>query len=197
MSIDFAPATTRLADLVTSVHDDRLRDPTPCPAYAVGDLVEHIGGLACAFTLAARKERRDPERANPAGDASRLEPGWRDRIAHDLTTLAAAWGDPAAYDGMTQAGPIDLPAQVAALVALDEVVVHGWDLARATGAPYDPDEDSLRSCLTFAQGFETPPGAGRGPFGPPVAVPESAPLLDRLVGATGRDPRWSAVIRAV
>lgn len=35
------------------------------------------------------------------------------------------------------AGGVDLPRQVAGLVALDEVVLHGWDVAKATGQPYN------------------------------------------------------------
>jgi uncharacterized protein (TIGR03086 family) len=85
-----------------------------------------------------------------------------------------------------------MPAGIAALVALDEVVVHGWDLARATGQPYEPDEPAVLASLAFAEGFEAPAGAADGgPFGPPVPVPPDAPALDRLAGATGRDPAWT------
>jgi len=69
--------------------------------------------------------------------------------------------------------------------------VHGWDLARATGQPYDPGDASVLASLGFASSFEVPPEAGPGPFGPPVPVPDSAPPLDRLAGATGRDPGWA------
>ena len=73
---------------------------------------------------------------------------------------------------MTMAGPIELPGEVAALVALDEVVVHGWDLARATGQPYDPDEAAVLACLGFAQTFEVPGDVpDDGPFGPPCPSP--------------------------
>ena len=77
---------------------------------------------------------------------------------------------------MTQAGPVDLPGEIAALVALDEVVVHGWDLARATGQDYDPGEAAILACLGFAQSFEPPADADDGGlFGPPVPVPDDAP----------------------
>ncbi len=44
---------------------------------------------------------------------------------------------------MTSAGPIEMPGEIAGLVALDELVVHGWDLARATDQPYDVDDATL------------------------------------------------------
>lgn len=44
--------------------------------------------------------------------------------------MAGAWKDPAAWTGMTRAGGVDLPGEIAAAVAADELVLHGWDLAR-------------------------------------------------------------------
>ena len=34
--------------------------PTPCPAYTLGDLIEHVGGLALAFSAAADKDIASP-----------------------------------------------------------------------------------------------------------------------------------------
>jgi uncharacterized protein (TIGR03086 family) len=185
-TIDFGPATDALTRIVRGVRDDQLGDRTPCTEATVADLLDHVGGLAVAFRAAATKEALPGENA-PQADGSRLAEGFRDDIADRLAALAEAWRDPAAYDGLTLAGPIEMPAEIAVLVALDEVVVHGWDLARATGQPYDPDEALVDACLGFAQGFEVAEGS---PFGPPVSVPDDAPALDRLAGATGRDPAW-------
>ena len=191
MTIDFAPATDELARIVRGVRDDQLRSPTPCPAYTVADLLDHVGGFALAFRAAAAKEPLPGDGAPQAGGA-RLEEGWRDDIAARLAALAEAWRDPEAYDGLTMAGPVELPAEIAALVALDEVVVHGWDLARATGQDYAPDEAAVLECLGFAASFEVPDDApDGGPFGPPVTVSAEAPALERLAGATGRDPAWT------
>jgi uncharacterized protein (TIGR03086 family) len=189
-TIDFGPATRAVAAVLDGIRDDQLTGRTPCPDFSVADVLDHLSGLALAFTLAARKEPL-PGDGQPVVDGSQLPPAWRTEIPTALDRLAAAWAAPAAYDGMTMAGPIEMPADIAALVALDEVVVHGWDLARATGQPYSPDEASVLACLGFASSFEVPPEAGAGPFGPPVAVPASASALDRLAGATGRDPAWT------
>ena len=141
--LDLEPATRRLATLVASVSADDLDAPTPCPQYAVGDLLDHIGGLALGFAAAARKERTDTTARAPSGNASRLEPDWRDTIPHRLDALAEAWRDPGAWTGMTRVGGVDLPGEVAGVVALDELVVHGWDLARATNQPYECDRPAL------------------------------------------------------
>jgi uncharacterized protein (TIGR03086 family) len=135
---DFGPATATMSRLVRGVTDEQLTAPTPCPKYTVADLVDHIGGLTIAFTGAATKTPVPGAGGGGQGDGSRLEEGWRDRIAGDLERLAAAWAEPAAYDGTTMAGPIEMPGPEAAAVALNEVVVHGWDLAQGTGHPSRP-----------------------------------------------------------
>lgn len=191
--VDLEPATRRMADLISAVPDDLLDRPTPCPAYTLGDLVEHVGGLTLAFTDAATKTFGDASAQGPSGDASRLGDDWRRRIPRDLAALADAWSDPAAWNGMTKAGGLDLPGEVAGMVALDELVIHGWDVARASEQEYDPDRPSLEAVHGFVAQFSGPgqEAAREGLFGPVVEVAEDAPLLDRVIGLTGRDPAWA------
>jgi uncharacterized protein (TIGR03086 family) len=191
--VDLEPAARRLGDLVGDIPDELLDAPTPCPAYTLGDLVDHVGGAALAFTGAATKDRGDATSQGPSGDASRLSDDWRTRIPRDLAALADAWRDPDAWTGMTKAGGVELPGEVAGLVALDELVVHGWDVARAMGQSYDCDAPSLEAVHAFVSQFSEPgqEEARAGLFGPVVGVPEDAPLVDRVIGLTGRDPAWS------
>jgi uncharacterized protein (TIGR03086 family) len=183
-----------MVDLVSGVPDNMLSAPTPCPGYRLGDLVDHVGGLALAFTQAAKKDTGDATSQAPSGDASRLGDDWRTRIPRDLEALAQAWRDPEAWTGMTKAGGVDLPGEVAGVVALDELVIHGWDVARASGQPYDCDPELLDAVHSFVLQFAGPEqeAARQGLFGPVVAVPDDAPLLDQVIGLAGRDPGWSA-----
>lgn len=192
-AVDLGPAVRRLADLVANVGDDALGQPTPCPAYSLGDLVEHVGGLALAFTAAGRKERSAYTEMNGAGDASRLGADWRERIPRDLAALAQTWADPAAWTGMTRIAGDDSPAGVVGLVLADELAVHGWDVARASGQVYSCETDILEAALRFLQMFASP-DAPAGPevaFGPARILLDEAPLLDRVVAMAGRDPGWS------
>jgi len=191
--IDLEPAARRLGDLIGGVPEELLDAATPCPAYTVGDLVDHVGGAALAFSGAAVKDTGDATSQGPSGDASRLSDDWRTRIPRDLAALADAWRDPEAWTGMTKAGGVDLPGEVAGLVALDELVVHGWDVARATREAYEVDVPSLEAVQAFVAQFSQPgmEEARAGLFGPVIEVPEDAPLLDRVIGLTGRDPAWS------
>jgi uncharacterized protein (TIGR03086 family) len=183
---DLSPAADRLADLVRNVTDGDLKAATPCPDYTVGDLLDHINGLSVAFTMAARKTPMD---GTASGDASRLPLDFRESMPERLAELAEAWRAREAWDGMTAAGGVDLPGEVAGAVALDEIVLHGWDLARATGQPFEVEEDLLQVVYGFVSSIG-PDDRDGSLFGAAVEVDPDAPLLDRVLGLSGRDPAW-------
>jgi uncharacterized protein (TIGR03086 family) len=187
--IDLKPAADRMAALLSLVSEDQFDRPTPCPDARVGDLIDHIGAFTRGFTAVAQKDVDGRQRPGKP-DAANLEAGWRDELTQGLATLVEAWRDPAAWDGMTSAGGIALPGDVAGLVALDELVVHGWDIAIATGEPYAPPDAEVEAAMSFVAGFDAPRDGAL--FGPIVNVPDDAPALDRLLGLTGRDPSWRA-----
>ncbi len=184
-TIDLGPAAATTARVVAGIRDEHLTTPTPCAGTPVAGLLVHLAGLAYAFRMAAEQT---PVDGTASADPTHLPTDWREYIPAQLDALATAWRDPAAHEGMTAAGGVEMPGEVAAVVALDEVVVHGWDLAVATGQPYDVDPAAADACREVAEsvGDDRPPGL----YGPVVPVPADAPALDRLLGATGRDPHW-------
>ena len=145
--VDLAPAARWMAAVVDGVRDDQLKAPAPCEESSLGDLVEHVDGLSRAFAAAATKEQSALTSTPPAPDAARLGADWRTRVPPQLDALAAAWVDPAAWDGTTQVGGVTLPGAVAGRIALNELVLHGWDIARASGQPFEPEPETLRACL--------------------------------------------------
>ncbi|MGW3093584.1 TIGR03086 family metal-binding protein [Streptomyces sp. NPDC001102] len=189
--LDLGPQARITARLVEGVRDEQLGAPTPCPGYAVRNMLGHVLHLSAAFRDAARKDLGVTTDGNPGAAVPDLTPGWREELPKVLDELADAWRDPAAWTGMTRAGGVDLPGEVAAAVAVDELVIHGWDLARATGLPYAPDPGALRTSYDLLFAAAEDPSRGGGIFGPVVAVPADAPLLDRAVGLSGRDPGWT------
>ncbi|MCX5242136.1 TIGR03086 family metal-binding protein [Streptomyces prunicolor] len=190
--IDLGPQTRVVARLVEGVTDERLREVTPCPGTAVRNMLGHLLGLSVAFRDAARKDLGVMTDTAPDTGASDIGPGWREEFPKVLDGLAEAWRDPAAWTGMTRAGGIDLPGAVAAAVVADELVIHGWDLAVATGQPYEPDAAALQSSYGFLLAATQDPSRGGGIFGPVVPVAAEAPLLERALGLSGRDPGWKA-----
>jgi uncharacterized protein (TIGR03086 family) len=189
-TLDLGPQTEELARLVAGVSDGQLADPTPCPEYRVRHLLGHLAGLAAAFRDAARKDFGATTETSPGSALPDVAPGWREELPKVLAELAEAWRDPAAWTGMTRAGGVDLPGEVAGLVVIDELVIHGWDLARATGRPYAPDQAALRACHDFLAASVDDPDRGEI-FGPVVPVGPEASLLARAVGLAGRDPEWA------
>ena len=191
MPADLMPAAERMAALVANVPEDALNSPTPCEDTSVGDLLDHIRGFSMAFGAAAKKDASLGSGA-PTADAAELPDDWRTTIPRDVLAMGDAWRAPDAWTGMTKAGGVDIPGEVGGLIALDELVVHGWDLARATGQPYDCDDASLEGVLAFVAPLAEQGAPNPGLFGPPVAVADNAPMLDRVIGLTGRSPDWSA-----
>jgi uncharacterized protein (TIGR03086 family) len=187
-TLDLGPQTAEVARVVSGVRDDQLTGTTPCEGTAVAGLLDHLIGLTLAFRMAAEKTVPG---GGPSADAANLAPDWRTRLPAQLEALAAAWRDPGAWEGTTEAGGVTMPASVMGVVALDEVLIHGWDLAVATGQAYRADPVAVPACLEMVGDRSDPANEPQGMFGPVVPVPDDAPAFDRLLGRTGRDPGWT------
>ncbi|MQA84576.1 MAG: TIGR03086 family protein [Streptosporangiales bacterium] len=182
MILDLGPPARQMARLLSGMTDDQLPARTPCEAYTVRDLLDHVLDLTVAFRDAATRTSGAADSESAAGDPRR-------RLPALLDALAAAWRDPAAWEGTTEAGPFTLPAAEAGQIAMNELVIHGWDLARATGQPFECDPRSAEAVFAFMSRSAAAEGR-EGMFGPVVEVPADASLFDRAVGLSGRDPSW-------
>jgi uncharacterized protein (TIGR03086 family) len=189
---DLGPTARRVAAVAAAVDDGRLGGPTPCPDYAVRNMLGHLLQLSTAFAAAARKDTGPATSTPPTAGLADIdgEGRWRQELPARLEEMAEAWRDPAAWQGATQVGGVHLPGDQAGMFGLNEILVHGWDLARAAELPYAPDDEALRVSYGLLAPFAHDRGAD-SPFGPPVAVPAGAPLLDQVVGLCGRDPGWT------
>lgn len=187
--IDLTSACQRTAQVLANVTDDQLTAATPCEDLRLDELVAHIGVLSHAFTAAARKDF-GPMTDTPPTDGAQLDADWRTAYPARLAELARAWQDPAAWEGMSRAGGVDFPGAVGGSIALAEVVLHGWDLARAAGVPYDADEATTQALLEYLAQFD--PSGTPGMFGPAKPITDDAPPLDRIIAMSGRDPGWGS-----
>ncbi|MFC9242596.1 TIGR03086 family metal-binding protein [Streptomyces sp. NPDC057136] len=187
--LDLESAAGQIRALLGPIKDRQLSGRTPCPDYAVRELLAHLVGLTTAFRGAARKDLGPTTDTAPDAALPVLGEDWREALPRLLDELVAAWRSPAAREGMTRAGGVDLPGEVAGLVVLNELVIHGWDLARSTGQEFRADEADLRSSEAMLSPAEGGP-ENADIFGPPVPVPDDAPLLDRVIALSGRRPDW-------
>ncbi|MFC7535041.1 TIGR03086 family metal-binding protein [Actinoplanes sp. GCM10030250] len=190
LPLDLEPPVRQLRALLLGVDEDDLAAPTPCPGWPVAALLDHLMGLSVAFTQAARKRSDVPgtDGPPPQPSAANLAPHWRSRLPALLEELATAWKDPAAWSGTAQAGGVTLPATAMGTVAVNELVMHGWDLARATGQDYAADPRTLEVLVEFIS--QGPAEGTPGLFGPVVPVGAEEDLLHQAVGLAGRDPAW-------
>ncbi|MFH9612675.1 TIGR03086 family metal-binding protein [Streptomyces pratensis] len=189
--IDLEPAARQIRELTDSVDDRQLTGPTPCPDYSVRELLGHLLGLTVAFRDAALKKSGPTTDTSPDSAIPVLPADWRTALPPLLDELVQAWRSPAALEGMTRAGGVDLPGRVAGAVVRNELVVHGWDLARSTGQEFRADEACLRSSEVMLTPGDDDDRSGPGAiFGPPVPVPADAPLVDRVIALSGRRPDW-------
>ena len=179
---DLGPAANELSRVVSGVSDAQLGDPTPCSEWTVRDLLAHVHQFATVFTCNARKEQARP----PEG----LVDDWRETIPGQLDALIGAWSVESAWRGRVSAGGVELAATDNAVVAAEELVVHGWDLARATGQDLRVDDARIDLVDVFLGLFGEELSTGEGPFSPAVVVPETATRLERTLARTGRDPGW-------
>ncbi|MGR6316649.1 TIGR03086 family metal-binding protein [Micromonospora soli] len=178
-----AVAAPRTVAVVQRISDDQLDLPTPCPDYTVRELLGHLFTVVVNFQDLAR--RRD---VDWSGKTDHLTDGWRDRFAAETERLVEAWSDPAALEGVSPG--MGLPQETVGEMALIDLTVHGWDLARATGQRLEVDPAVLAAGHGFMDKMGDT-GQQMGAFGAPVPTTPDATPLDRLLGRTGRQPGWT------
>lgn len=188
--LDFDPPVRKLRSLLLGIDDAELAGPTPCPDWNVAALLDHLMGLSYAFTQAARKRTDAPGTDGPPPEpsAQHLSRHWRSSLPVLLEELATAWKVPEAWSGTSRAGGVTMPAATLGIVAMNELIMHSWDLARATGQEYFADPRTLEVLIEFLS--QGPAEGTPGLFGPAVPTDTEATLLDQTLALAGRDPTW-------
>lgn len=184
------------ASVIAGTQPDQHDAPTPCTDFSVADVINH---LAFAFEMARRSGVR--EDWDPSWSADSIAPAldgvpaaeWAAVCGREAPRTARAWSEPTAWDGDSTMGSAAMPAAVVGSMMTAELVIHGWDLATATGQSYDPPADVVQAAIA---GVEPMLGMGRdgGWYGAEVRVDDSAPALHRLLAMTGRNPGWTPSI---
>jgi uncharacterized protein (TIGR03086 family) len=161
-------ALDQAGEALTAVRTEQLGLPTPCGDWDVAALIGHLVAVPGHFLEMARGEQPDWSAQAPVGDT------WAADFRAGAEQLMQHWrqvGDAA------DAGQLDWQTA--------EIAVHTWDLVRATGQEVQLAPEVAERGLGFVSAMLTPENRGEA-FGPPVDVPESAPVYDRLAAFTGR-----------
>jgi uncharacterized protein (TIGR03086 family) len=181
-----ADAATETATVVRGVKPDQLDLPTPCRDWAVRALANHLMQVVEALDLAGRGGPVPGE----LWQADRMAGDWAARFDELARRAAGAWSSPSAPAGTLDLGGAPMPAPAVATMLASDLVLHGWDLARATGQQLRCSPVLAELALGFiAETAEQ--GRAMGLYGPPVAVADDAAPLDRALALSGRDPHWT------
>ena len=167
-----------LATVVSGIAPTQLDDPTPCASFNVRGVLEHMVAGATAFAAAFRGAA--PADVDAADVLAAFLPA--------LTDLAAAMHEPGALDRTVAAPFGEVPGETFARFVVLDGLVHGWDLATATGQPYDPPPALVDAVSAFAAGALDPLRDG-DTFAAATEPPSGATPMERLVACTGRQIR--------
>jgi uncharacterized protein (TIGR03086 family) len=184
-----AAALDGTGQLVHAVTDDQWQLPTPCPDWTVRQLVNHLVGGDRLCTRVLRGEPLPPmDQLGRRGHVDQL--GDDPAAAYDTAAaeLLQALAAPGVLDRAHTLPVGTLPGPAVVHLRTVETLVHGWDLARATGraAPF-ADELAERE-LPFTRDLLGRLPEGRQPFAPTLPATEESPAIDRLAALLGREP---------
>jgi uncharacterized protein (TIGR03086 family) len=174
----YAAASARAVAVAAEVRPDQLGDPTPCSAWSVQDLLDHLvagtDSLRSAMLGTAPQPRAGTTAAEYRAGVEACVDGLRDPGALTRTCLSPLGFEWSVLD--------------AAGGTFMDVLVHTWDLAVATGQDATLDPALVEACTALFLPEMPERGRAAGIIGPAVEVPAEAPAQDRLLGALGRQP---------
>jgi uncharacterized protein (TIGR03086 family) len=144
--------------------------------------MEHATGSMNYFTARAHGEEAQMGPVKTSGRDDAVQ-----QLAAGMSAAAQAWHTPGAIERKIQAPFGEVDGQFMAGITLTEIVMHGWDLAKATGQQLRVPDEIAEMMLERAKQTMKPEMRGKA-FGPEVSVPDSTPVLDRLAAFLGRQP---------
>lgn len=176
----YSRAAAGFALRVDAITDEGWHRPSPCAGWSAGDVVAHIVEWVPTFFRDANGPEL-PKRPPTAGPAE----AWRSLDA----AIRAGLESPAAAARVVHhpmAGEHRFDAAVGQFV-LGDLLIHTWDLARATGQEETLDPELVHDMLLGIEPLDDVLRAS-GQYGPRVPVPVDAGEQTRLIAFTGRQP---------
>ncbi len=181
----YGRALDRTEGIVEGTRREQFGDATPCDDWKVERLLDHMIGGCLMFAAAGSGEKDDAlnESGNVGDDHVKA-------FRQAAEGALAAFKAPGAMERTFTLPVGETPAQVAVGLALADAVVHGWDLAQATGQDLAVDEDIAEAIYGFTAGMMEPKGQWprRTAFKDAVEIDDGAPARDRMLAYLGRNP---------
>jgi uncharacterized protein (TIGR03086 family) len=189
MTVDITGVHDRALDycgqIVSRLRPGQMGLPTPCEGWDVRTLVNHVvsgnywaAELASGNTIEGVGDRFD---GDVAGD------DWAGRYADSAKAASAAFRAPGALDALCAVSYGPVPGRVYAGHRFIDVLIHGWDLAKASGQDTTMPPDLVAACIEVVDP-QLPMLESSGMFGNRVGVPDGADEQTKLLAMLGRDP---------
>jgi uncharacterized protein (TIGR03086 family) len=188
---EMAASAAETARVVRGVSSDQLSAATPCTEWDLRALLNHM-----ILWTAYSAERRARDEQVPDELMAKdfvAEPGYAAAYAAQLDKAVAAWSDPAAWQRNLNVMGTPTPAADVAALLLAEMLLHGWDAAKASGHDYACRDDVAAAVLRTVEANAELCRQYQG-FADPIPVPASASVLDRALALSGRDPGWTPTV---
>lgn len=175
-----------VADLAAAAPADRMGAPTPCSEYDVSTLLQHL--VTTVRRPRAIADGTDPMRF-PTVSADVPDGRGAQIYAAEAAELRTCWGGEqgaALLDRTVRVPWGEASGRDALRGYLSETLVHGWDLAVATGQDPEADPDLAEAALAAARRLVPAEFRGGGsPFAPPVPPADGAGPTERLANWSG------------
>jgi uncharacterized protein (TIGR03086 family) len=180
-------AAAETARVVGNVNAGELDRKTPCADWDLRTLLNHTI-LWTAYSAEQRAYGKSVAEDLMSKDFA-AAPGFAADYQAQVARAVQAWSDPKAWAGGRSVMGSETPATDIAAMLIAEMVLHGWDIARATGQDYQCSQELANELLqtveTQGEMFRQYQG-----FAAIVPVPDSADAFDRALSLSGRDPAW-------
>jgi len=185
---EMTDAADAAARTVANVDPSQFGRSTPCTEWDVRALTNHLI-LWTSYSLEARAHGESVGQELVDRDFAD-DPGFAASYRAQLDRALTAWADPAVWERSLDVMGAPMPAADVAALNIAEMVLHGWDLAAATGQAYTVSEPAAVAAMRAAEANADLFRQYKG-FADPVDVPPTASVLDRLLALSGRDPAWT------
>jgi uncharacterized protein (TIGR03086 family) len=174
--------------VVDGIEPSQLDNPTPCTAWTVRDVLNHITGGAEMFALCVRDGEVADAKLGELMTGDNLGPDYKASFRKATGAAEDSFHLPGAMDRIVKLPFGEMPAGMAVSIAIFDVTTHAWDLAKATGQDTALDQEVTTIAYQVAQTMLSDDLRAAGLFGPPVPVSDDAPMADRLAAFAGRTP---------
>jgi hypothetical protein len=184
-------AQTAAASVIAQITEGDWNRPTPCDEWSVRDVVNKMTASTITFTYFGRRERPNPplDLIHPTEILGDDPVGAYEKSAAECR---AVWRGPGALEGTAPSTVGEFPAKSVLNARIFDTTILTWDVATACGLAHGIHDPLAAYVLRVAKALvPTVRSVSTERYKEPTEPGETAPLVQQMIAATGRDPFWT------